>query len=64
MRVIRWPADTSPFFCFRSKRVDRGLFYVHDEHLSKFTSAPSLRNPGLKITLIRACCPTVESFVL
>ena len=21
MRVIRWPRDTSPFFCLRSKRV-------------------------------------------
>ena len=30
-RAIVWPADTSPLFCFRSKRVDRGLFFVHDE---------------------------------
>ena len=33
MRVIRWPADTCPLFCFRSKRVDRGLFFVHEEYL-------------------------------
>ena len=33
MRVIRWPADTSPLFCFRSKRVDRGLFFVLEEYL-------------------------------
>ena len=33
MRVIRWTPDTSPFFCFRSKRVDRGLFFVHEEYL-------------------------------
>ena len=33
MRVIRWPPDTPPFFCFRSKRVDRGLFFVHEEYL-------------------------------
>ena len=34
MRVIRWPADTSPLFCSRSKRVDRGLFFVHEENLA------------------------------
>ena len=36
MRVIRWPPDTSPFFCFRSKSVDRGLSgfcACHDECL-------------------------------
>ena len=27
------PADTSPLFCFRSKRVDRGLLFVHEEYL-------------------------------
>ena len=31
LRIIRWPADISPLFCFRSKRMDRGLFFVHDE---------------------------------
>ena len=34
MPVIRWPAeDTSPLFCFRSKRVDSGLFFVHKDYL-------------------------------
>ena len=33
MRVIRWPPDTPPFFCFRSKRVDRGLFFVHGKYM-------------------------------
>ena len=33
MRIIRWPEETPPLFCFRSKRVDRGLFFVHDEYL-------------------------------
>ena len=27
------PADTSPFFCFRPRRVDRGLLFVHEEYL-------------------------------
>ena len=32
--VIRWPPDTSPFYCFRSKRVDRSLlFFVDEEYL-------------------------------
>ena len=33
MRVIRWPANTSPLFCFRPRRVDRGLLFVHEEYL-------------------------------
>ena len=33
MCVVRWPADTFPLFCFRSKRVDRGLLFVHEECL-------------------------------
>ena len=33
MRVIRWTADTSPLFCFRPRRVDRGLLFVHEEYL-------------------------------
>ena len=33
MRVIRWPPDTSPFFCFRSKRVDRFFSSVHEKYL-------------------------------
>ena len=33
MRVIRWPPDTSTSFCFRFKRVDRGLLFVHEEYL-------------------------------
>ena len=24
---------TCPLFCFRSRRVDRGLFFVHEEYL-------------------------------
>ena len=31
--VIRWPAGTFPLFCFRSKRVNRGLFFVREEYL-------------------------------
>ena len=33
MRVIRWPADTSPLFCFRYNRVDRSFLFVHEEYL-------------------------------
>ena len=33
MRVIRWAADTSPLFCFRYKRVDRGFLFVHEAYL-------------------------------
>ena len=33
MRVIRWPVDNSPLFCFRYKRVDRDFVFVHEEYL-------------------------------
>ena len=43
MRVIRWLPDTSPFSCFRSKRVDRCLCLKKNQNAPRPSEHPPVR---------------------